>query len=159
MASRSRPAVGRKALADNEVVLDPLGQGVVVEGDEPADVDQGVLLAAHGRAVRVGEHLLGDLEDALLGVVLLPLLDEPGVLGEAAGVQEERNVVMGADLARLFDVLEGYRLAAAAVIGHRQHDQRDLPGPLPIDERLQLGDVHVALERQVGVRIIGRRPG
>ena len=56
-------AVGRKALGDDQEVSGLQGQGVVVDGQEPAHVDDGVLLGAHGGAVHQGEHLLDDALD------------------------------------------------------------------------------------------------
>ena len=48
-----------------------------------------------------------------IGVAVLALLDEPRVLGEAAGVEEERQVVSVAHLAHRAQVGEAHRLAAA----------------------------------------------
>ncbi len=61
-----------------------------------------------------------------------------------------------ADLAHLLDVLQGDGLSAAAVVGDRHHDQRDLFDAAPVDEFLELFDVHVALERMGRIGIIGR---
>ena len=52
-------------------------------------------------------------------------LDEPGVLGEAAGVEEQRDAVPVADVAHRAQVLEADRLAAAGVVGDGDHHQRD----------------------------------
>jgi hypothetical protein len=56
---------------------------------------------------------------------LLACLDEPRVLGEAARIEEERLPVPVADCADAAQVLERHRLAAARVVGHRDHDERD----------------------------------
>ena len=51
-------------------------------------------------------------------------LDEPGVLGEPAGVEEERLAVPVADGADGAEVLERDRLAAARVVRHGHEDDR-----------------------------------
>ena len=58
-----------------------------------------------------------------------------------------------------FDIGHRYRLAAAGIIGHRQHHQRDFRGAFRGDQRLQRGHVHVALEIQPGLRVGGLRNG
>ena len=62
---------------------------------------------------------------AALGLARLAGLDEPGVLGEAAGVEEEGHAVAVADRADAAQVLEAHRLAAARVVGDRDEDDRD----------------------------------
>ena len=151
-------AVRRESLPDNKRVLDPGGQVRVVEGDESADIDQGVLLGAHRRPVGVGKHLPGDVPDRPASVALLPALDEPGVFGEPAGVEEERDFPEAADGRDLPDVGQRDRLAAPAVVGHGHHHDGHAAGAA-VQERLELGRIHVALERQVGVRIISDGPG
>ena len=54
----------------------------------------------------------------------LALLDEPRVLGEAAGVEEERLAVAVAERADAAQVLQRHRLAAAGVVRDRHHHQR-----------------------------------
>jgi len=81
--------ISGKSLPQDEKVGDILNPGVVVETQETADVDQTVLLGAHGAALRQGEHFPADLLDILVGVTLFPLLDEPGILGKTAGVENE----------------------------------------------------------------------
>jgi hypothetical protein len=139
-------AVGRESFADDEQVLEPPGEFVVGQGDEPADIHQGVLLGAHRGPVRAGEHLAGDVEDRPAGEPRLPFLDEVGVLGEAAGIEEEGDAVAAADLAHPADVPERGRLAAAAVVGDGHHHQRHFAGALPPDEPVELLHIHVALE-------------
>ena len=57
-------------------------------------------------------------------VARLALLDEPGVLGKPAGVEEERLPVPVAEPPDAAQVLQRHRLAAARVVGDRHHDQR-----------------------------------
>ena len=126
MASRSRPgqpAVGREALGQNQQVL--------------------LLLRQRGRRWCTGTRRCWrrrpswprtcsrrpartssarSVSGVQLGVAGLALPDEPGVFGEAAGVQIERNAVTArsAALHRL-DVRQRDRLAAAGIVGDGQH--------------------------------------
>ena len=81
------------------------------------------------------------------GLAVLALVDEPGVLGEAAGIEEERDpepVAHGADGAQ---VGERDGLAATAVVGDRDEDRGHVLGAALGQEGLERRDVHVPLER------------
>ena len=93
------------------------------------------------------EHLLRNLLGRFVFVARLAQLDEPGVLGEAAGVEVERDAVPLADGADLAGVFHGDRLAAAGVVGDGEHHQRNALAADARDELFQRGDVHVAFER------------
>ena len=121
-------AVGREALGQDEQVAAALGERVVVHGQPAADVGQAVLLGAHRHAVGEGGHLADDVGDGDAAVARLALVDEPGVLGEAAGVEEERQAVAVADLAHAAQVGHRDRLAAARVVGHGHEDDRHVGG-------------------------------
>ena len=149
IASRSRPAqpaVGGEPLREDFQVAALLGEAVVVEGQPAADVGQRVLLRRHGHPGRQAGHLPDDVPHRDVGVTRLPGLDEPGVLGEPARVEEQRLAEPVTDLADRADVGHADRLPAAGVVGHRQHHQRDVGGPLA-EQPFQRADVHVALER------------
>jgi hypothetical protein len=120
----------------------------VGERQEAADVDERILLAAEGAAVRQAEHLLGDLAQRAVLVPLLPLADEPRVLREAAGVEEERDPVLVTRLAHGAQVGHRNRLAAAAVVRHRDDDDRDVLRAGLLDLAVERLDVEVALERR-----------
>ena len=64
---------------------------------EAADVDHAVLLGRHGAAVGQANISRAISIGRPVGVARLPQLDEVGVLGEAAGVEEERDAVLAAD--------------------------------------------------------------
>ena len=83
----------------------------------------------------------------------LTLLDEERVFGEPAGVEIEGNVVPRRHILHRPNVGEGNRLAATAVVGDGQHDQRDLVGAFLVDQLLQGRHVHVALEGQLQLGI------
>ena len=93
-------AVGREALDQDELVLQRLDPGLVAQREEAAHVGETVLLGAHRAAVGESEDLAHDLRDGAAVLSRLALPDEPGVLGEAAGVDEERDVVPAADVSR-----------------------------------------------------------
>src|SRR5690606_13750165 len=127
--------------------------GRVVEGEEPPDVGHTVLLGRHGHPVGQGEHLAGDLDGERVLVSRFAGLDEPGVFGEPAGVEYEGHPVAVAYRPYRTEILQGYRLAATAVVGHRHHHQRD---PLDTDFGkcgLESIDVHVPFEWMARLRI------
>ena len=82
----------------------------------------------------------------------LALLNEITILHGARGVEHHGNAVLFAQLADGAHVLHGLRLSARHV--HRARDAyiRDLARPGILNDALQLGEVHVALE---GVRVRG----
>ena len=116
-------AVRREALGEDQEVPALLGEGVVVEREPAADVRQAILLRGHRHAVGEGRHLADDVRDRAVGLPGLAELDEPGVLGEPAGVEEQRHAVAVADRPNGPEVLERDGLAAAGVVGDRdEHD-------------------------------------
>ena len=145
--------VGGEALGEDEHAPARLGQVVVVAGQPAPDVGQGVLFGAHGHPVGQSRHVPHDVGHLAVTLALLALADEPGVLGEAAGVQEQRQTVPVAHLPYGPQVGQAYRLAAAGVVGHRHHDDGDVLGPDPAHERLQGIDVQVALKRVPAARV------
>ncbi len=141
-----QPAVGREALGQDEQVAATLGQPVVVHRQPAADVGEAVLLRAHRHPVGQAGHLPDDLGDRSTRLARLALADEPGVLGEPAGVEEEGQTEPVADGADAAQVLQRDRLAAAGVVGHGHEDDGHVLGAARLDERGQCGEVHVALE-------------
>ncbi len=88
-----KAAIGGIALGEDEQILFLLRQQIVVGAEKSADVGHAVFLGAHGAAVAEGEHLLGNLLGSFVLIAGLAQLDEVGVLGEAAGVKVQRDVV------------------------------------------------------------------
>ena len=76
----------------------------------------------------------------------LAKLDEPGVLGEAAGVEVERDAVLLTHRAHLAGIFHGDRLAATGVVRDGEHDERDAIAADAVDEGFESGDIHVAFE-------------
>ncbi len=150
-----QPAVGGEALAQDQLVLDVLEEILVAHGQEAADVDQGVFLGAHPGAVGQAEHLAGDIEHGGVRIASFPLVDEVGVLGEPAAVDEEGDLEFVVDLRHRADVGHRDRLSAAGVVGDGDRAKGDVLGPGLLDEGLQLLDVHVALEGMVTFRVEG----
>jgi hypothetical protein len=128
-----------------------LGEGVVVERQPAADVRQAVLLGRHRHAVRERGHLADDVGDRAVSLARLAELDEPGVLGEATGIEEERNAVAIADLSHGPQVCQRHGLAAARVVRDRDEHDRDVHALA--EQGVERVDVHVALERVLGGRI------
>ena len=139
-------AVRREALGEDEQVAAASGQLGIVHREEPADVGEPVLLCRECAAVGEGEQLARDRRRRLARVALLAELDEVGVLGEPAGVEEQRDAVPIADRAHRASILERDRLAAARVVRDGEHDQRDVLHADLGDGRLERVDVHVAFE-------------
>ena len=77
----------------------------------------------------------------------LALLDEPGVLGEAAGVEEERLAVAIAQRAHAAQVLQRHRLAAAGVVRDGHHHERHAVAVALAAARSSAVEIDVALER------------
>ena len=141
-----KTAVGWVALGEDEEIFFLLGEDVVVGAEEATDVGHAVFFGGHGAAVAVAEHLLCYFFRSFVGVAGLAEFDEPGVLGEAAGVEVERDVVALADGADRADVLHGNGLAASGVVRDGEHDERDVFAAYASDERFERGDIHVAFE-------------
>ena len=141
------PAVGGEALGEDQHRLAALGELVVVEREPAADVAHRVLLGRHRHAVGVGGHLADDVGDAAGEVARLAALDEVGVLGEAAGVEEQRHAVEVAQGAHAAQVLKRHRLAAAGVVRDGHEDDGDV---LADQHELERLEVHVALEGMLG---------
>ena len=118
----------------------------VAHREPAADVGEPVLLGAHRHAVGEGRHVVDDVGDRTVGLARLTGLDEPRVLGEPAGVEEQRDAVAVAHGADLAQVLERDRLAAARVVRDGDEDDRDAVAAR-VEQRLEPRDVHVPLER------------
>ena len=112
-----QPPVGGKRLGGDEEQLAAPGQLLVAQGQEPAHVDQPVLLHAGHAAVRKTEGRLGDLPRAPVPDLERPLRPQPGVLGEAGCVQEQGHPALLAYPAHRSEVAHGRRLPATAVVG------------------------------------------
>jgi hypothetical protein len=129
-----------------------LGDGVVVHRQPAADVGEAVLLGAHRHAVGERRDLADDVRDRSFGLARLPKLDEPGILGEPAAVEEKWDAVAIADGPHRPEVLERHGLPAARVVRDRDEDDRH-PSLVPGEEGFEGVDVHVALERMDRRRI------
>ena len=127
------------------------GQVVVVHGQPAADVDEPILLR---RIVMPSarETISRTMSATVARRSRLAGPDEPGVLGEAAGVQEQRDAERRRPPSR--GCSAGDRLAAAGVVRDRHHDQRDVLRLLE-DERSSAAGSMLPLKR---CRADGRRP-
>ena len=95
----------------------------------------------------------------MLLVARLAQLDEPCVLGEAAGVEIERDAVAPADGAYLARIFHRDWLAAAGVVGDREHDERNAAAAHALDEALECSHIHIAFEgvQHCGLAALGDR--
>src|SRR5215472_505062 len=87
-------------------------------------------------------------------VPVLALADEPGVFREPARIQIKGNPEAARDRAHRFEIAYRNRLAAARIVRHRHHDQRNAISALGRDKALESRDVEIALEidTKLGVR-------
>ena len=148
--------VRRKALGEDAERAALVGELRVVHRHPAADVREGILLRAHRHPVGERGRLADDLGHRAICVALLALADEPRVLGEAAGVEEERHAVAVADRAHVAQVLHRHRLAAARVVRDRHEDDRHVGGTLG-EQPFERFGVHVALERMQCRRVAALR--
>ena len=118
-------AVGREALGQDEQVAAPLGQVVVVAAPASRRCWRGRpswrSWSCRRRATAISRTMSGIARSACPAS---RSLDEPGVLGEPAGVEEERHAVAVADRPDAAQVVERDRLAAAGVVGDGDEDAR-----------------------------------
>ncbi len=138
-------AVGRKSLGQDQQRPGLLGPGIVVHGEEATDVGEAVLLGRHGAPVGETEDLLGDGFGGAFLLSGLAGLDEPGILREAAGVEEEGLLEAVTECTDSAEVLQGDRLSTARVVGDGDHDQGDAVA-FGGEELLECHQVHVAFE-------------
>ena len=112
-------------------VRKPLAEeGIFPDGERPAHVREAVFLEGDREPINEGEHPVDDLRDRQGAVLLLSCANEPGILCEAAGVEEEGNPVLIAETARCVEIGEGNGLSAARVIRDGCGDQRNVSGTL-----------------------------
>ena len=143
-------AVGGEAFEEDDPRDDPVVHFLCPARHEAADVHQGVLLAGHGDGVGGVHGGLQDLRHGHVPAVRLPVLDEPGVLRHAGGVEEQGNAVPFRHGGHVPEVLQAHGLSSAGVVGDGHHDEGNVP-PVVGEGLFKLGDVHVALE---GVRVL-----
>jgi hypothetical protein len=108
-------SVGRHALEDDEEFPRPPREIGVVRGQEAADVDEVVLLAADSAAFAIGHPLPEDRCHAARGIALFAALDEEGVSHGAGGVEDDRQAVPLRPGAHFAQVRHGEGLAARHV--------------------------------------------
>jgi hypothetical protein len=77
-----------------------------LRASQPPIIGEGVLLRAHRHAVGVSEHVAHDVDQRAPALSRLALPDEPGVLGEAASIDDERLAEAMRQRGRGADILE-----------------------------------------------------
>ena len=147
-------AVGVQPFVDHHQVAGLVVLLTVVQRQPAADVHQRVFLAAHGAAVGVGAELAQDLGDLFAGIARLALLDEVRVLDRARGVEHDRDAVPVAERAQIARVLHRDRLAAGHVHRRGQAEVGHMRCADLGDQRFELAQIHVALERMEALRIV-----
>lgn len=144
-------AIGGEAFGQDLEVPAAFRELLVVHREPAADVGERVLLGGHGHAVGERRGLSHDVRHGTAGVTGFARLHEPCVLGEAACVEEEGNRVAVAGGAHLTQVGHAHRLAAAGVARDRDHDERNIDGPI-CEQVVEGDDCQVSFERVTGGR-------
>src|SRR6185437_1413611 len=84
-------AVSGKALGENQEIGFLLRDVIVIRAEKAADVGESVLLRGERAAIGKRKNLACDIEGLPIRIARLTLPNEPGVFGEAAGVEIQRN--------------------------------------------------------------------
>ena len=113
--------IGDKALVRDTVAFAPLVPVLAVGSDEATHIHDTVLLSRHRHTISIGEHLLGNLLNTLVGITLLAGLDEISILSKTSRVHIHRHAILMAQLTCLTDILHRYWLTSYRVIRHSQH--------------------------------------
>src|SRR3989344_5297208 len=88
-----------------------------VDDQRSAHVGEAVFLERYGEPVATCKHLMDDMLDCERFVSTFPLLDEPCVFREAAGIKEEGCAVCMCKFICTAQILQRNRLSATGVIG------------------------------------------
>ena len=111
-------------------------------------------LRTHGRGVGECADLVHDRCDRVIREAGLALLNEIGVLGHARHVVDQQHAVARAPGAQLPQVGHRHRLAARHVDTRGEADVRNAFGAHVRDQRIELRQVDVALERMLALRVV-----
>ncbi len=101
-----QPAVCGETFGQDEQLRFLLGEAAVVRAKKTSYVREGVFLGGKCAAIGQAKHSLRNFSRRRVRVTCFPLLDKPGVLGETAGVQIERNPVPRSQFPHRGDVLD-----------------------------------------------------
>src|ERR1039458_2706695 len=139
-------AIGMQPFVNDCEVGSVFVEVVVIHRQKAADVDQRILLGAHGAAVRVGAEFLDDGGDGAVLATGLAVLDEVCVLHHARGVQNHANSTLVGQFADRLHVGQRNRLATGQVYRGGDADVGNARGAIGLDDLLQFVQVHIALE-------------
>src|ERR1035437_8226140 len=119
----------------------------------PPMLANGSFLALMVRPSLAAQRSLDDLANAPPLLARLALLDEPGVFGDARGVEDDFHRVVPRQFLDRFHVGERNGLAAGHVHGCRHADVWNAAGIL-LEYALQLAKIHISLEWALGGWIV-----
>src|SRR6516165_4657262 len=146
------PAIRWKPFGEDQQVFLLLGEDVVVGAKETADVGKAVFLRGHGAAIGIRKHFAGDLARSLVGETRFTRFYEVSVFSEAAGIDVQGNTMFLADLLYFTDVGHGHGLAAAGVVGDREHHEWNFFCALTVNQLFKANGIHVSFE---GIKVCG----
>ena len=143
-----------ESLVDDHEVARALAERRIAEPEPAADVHERVLLAAHRRAVGEVAHQAQDFGDRAVAHFRLALLDEPRVLHGARRVEDHLDAARVAVFVHGAEVRDAHGLPAREVHRQRHADVRDALRSHLAHQRIELGEVHVPLERVLRRRVV-----
>jgi len=139
-----------EALAN--VLAEELGEAlleetVVTEAEHATHVAETILLGAHSEDIAVAEHLAGNLTEGstVAAVRLLELLDEPSVLSETSGIEQNGDTSLVSELVDGTEIGHADRLTGSGVVGDGDKDEGDVLSVLG-EHGLKLCEIDIALE-------------
>ena len=139
-------AIGDITLVHNAEHLAATPQSLITERHETTHIDNRVLLRRHSHNVGIGEHLAHDLLDRFVGITLLALLDEVGILGKASRVDLQQHAILAAKSCHLADICHRNGLTSRSVVGNCQHHSRDTLLRIGFEHLLQLCGIEITLK-------------
>ncbi len=80
-------------------------------GNKTADIDNAVLLAAHGHPIGIREHFGYNFFDCFPGITSFTLIDKPGIFGKTGRIHDDWNTIHIGQLFHFADILHRNRLA------------------------------------------------
>ena len=139
-----------QAFIDDDEVAGLFIELLVIHGEEAADIDHGVFLRGHGGRIGERAKLMDNLTHGFASVACLALLDEIGILCDPGHVMHDHDIVLVAPFSQGFQISHGYGLPACHVHAGGDTDIRDIFRSNFLYQRIELGKIHITLERMSG---------
>ena len=145
--------VGREALCHDQDITFLESQLRIIGAEEAPDIPERVLFRRHRAAVGIAEHLAGDIDRRGILETLFTVFYEVGIFREATGIDVKRNAGRPGYAADVANIGHRNGLPTTRIVRNRHHDDGNAFRAVLGDEFLECLDIHVALERVIGVEI------